>query len=182
MKGRKALWVAMGLMLPLPVAWAQFELPIYQGAQKTLDLHLTEKDFLPWIKQGIEFFAALAAQKGVKVTPEEVRKVLGNLSEVRALGYVLPPNYARTLSEFYDERFPAKEGWRTNLWMLAPDGSSAVIVKSKGQLEEMFILFAGTKKEAAVTEAFVVHTKGAPDLGALFKLLSSLQSKPEGGK
>ena len=174
------------LLISLP-AFAQaqqqgLDVPVYQGAQKTLDLHLTEKDFLPWIKQGVEFLAAMAAQKGVKLPPDAVRRVVGNLREVRAVEFVLPAGYPRTLLDFYDRAFPAERGWRTNLWTLSPDGSSAALVKSKGHLEEVVLFFAGSKKDR--TEAFVARTLGMVDLGALFKLLSTVmppeRRAPEG--
>lgn len=173
--------MAMGmrtLLLLLPcVVWAQkLDVPVYQGAQKTLDFYLTDEDFLPWLKQGVEFLVAMMARKKVKVPPEVLKKVLGNLKEIRAAGFVLPSGQPKVLLDFYEKAFPAEEGWRTNLWTLSPDGSSAAMVKSKGRLDEVMIFFAGTKKTkgGAFTEAFVVRTLGMIDLGALFNLLSTL--------
>ena len=173
-----AILALVGLLIPISFAKAEIEVPVYEGAQKTLDLHLSDQDFLPWIKQGVEFLAAMAAKEGVKVTPEMVRKVIGGLKEVRAVGYILPAGYPRVLLDFYEGRFPSEEGWRTNLWVLSPDGSAAVLVKSKGRLEEVFVFFAKTK--GYKTEAVAVRTRGMVDLGALFKLLSALQPPKKG--
>lgn len=173
LRGKGRVFALSWAFLFVPLARAEICVPVYEGAQKTLDLLLSEEDFLPWIKRGVEFFAVMAAKKGIKVTPEAVRKVLGNLKEVRAVGYILPAGYPRVLLDFYEGQLSSEEGWRTNLWLLSPDGSSAVLVKSRGRLEEVFVLLARTK--GYNTEVVAVRTKGMVDLGALFELLSSLE-------
>ncbi len=160
--------VIWGLVLLASVG-EPLEIPVYPGGQRTLELRLTERDFLPWVRAFFVSLAEVAKAKGMKVSPEEVEEAVSKLKEVKAEGFAYPREYARTLLEFYGQKFPSKEGWRTIVWLLLPDNSFALLVKVRGEMEELFAF--GAKGEKLITHALVVRTEGLPDVGVLLRLL-----------
>jgi len=181
------LFFILGIMLStaaLYAAEADSSIPIYPGSKVEFELNLTQRDFLPVIRQyislvpgvlagfiagsqpmggeeptGVNPMAALASQDVI----EQVQAALAGLNLVSVVAYKPPKNVsAEKVIDLYAREMGLSKGWLTTLRVDQDQGTVRLYVKP--ELTAMFGMMVDANQVAAF------RTDGKIDLVAIGKL------------
>jgi hypothetical protein len=158
---------------------------VYPGANLQFEMSLTDKDFLPAIKQFLPSLPGLVAQHvqsdGPKESPEvaaacaqlqgeqfakDLMDALSGLHKVSIGGYTIKSADGDKILQFYAQRLGLSSGWLQPLRVNDPKGTFRLYVKP--DLEEMFGLFVQSP------EFIVIRTEGKVDITKLAKVAALL--------
>lgn len=195
--------VAVSVLPATGAATPGGSLPMYPGAKFQFEMTLTEKDFLPAIKQflptvpGIVGMAApelapSAPQQGEKSeqTPKlrealmgetivkELTAALAGLTKVSVTGYNVPKGIGSDkIADFYMQKFGLSKGWLQTLRAEDPRGSFRLYVKP--ELEGMFGFgVQNTQVVVFCTEGRIDFEKIGKLAGELIPMAMSMRSGP----
>ena len=136
-------------------------------------MNLTEKDFLPAVKQLLPTMSDIAAQKvghianmPYDVLAKSVIEALQGLKSVSVAYYELANPEAGKITQFYVPKIGLTKGWNPIVRMESPQGSFRLYAKP--ELEEMFSLAVAPKGYV------VVHTTGPIDMTRLAELAAKI--------
>lgn len=192
MRSRLLLFfLILGIMLPaaaLYAAEADSSIPVYPGSKVEFELNLTQKDFLPVIRQWISLVPGVLAgfiagsqpmegeeSEGAKpeVDPmaalvsqdviDQVQAALAGLNQVSVVAYKPPKDVGpEKVVDLYTEKLGLNKGWLTTLRV--DQGQESVRLFVKPELTAMFGMIVNPNQVAAF------RTDGKIDLIAIGKL------------
>ena len=180
-----ALVLLVCLALPACAAVPGDSLPIYPKGKLDFEMTLTEKDFLPAIKQFIPMIPEIAgkaleaeggkgeaASKALASTIneefiKELSAAISGLTKVSVMSYAVPKGVtSANIADFYMQKLGLSKGWQRTL--RAEQGDSFVRFYVKPDLEAMLGIAMEKQK------VFTVCTEGKIDFARLTKLAGKL--------
>lgn len=177
--------IILGIVLSAVPLLAQGAIPVYPGSKPEFALDLTQKDFLPVIRQFIGMVPGLVgkivgAQPSGQADPEleqalaagaqaaqAVSAALAGVNQISVVAYPMPKKLSvDKVSDFYIQKAGLSKGWLRPVMVQRPEGSVQLYVKP-----DMAGIFG-----FAVGKGYVVAAKvdGRIDLVGLGKVLSEL--------
>lgn len=190
MRSRLLLFLfILGVMLSsasLYAAEADSSIPVYPGSKVEFELNLTQKDFLPVIRQWIGLIPGVIGK--ILATPEpgqqpdpdmqqalavgaqaarELEAAFAGVNQISVIVYPQPKNVsADKIGDFYVQHAGLGKGWTRPLMVQRPEGSAQLYVKP--DLAGMFGI--------AVGKGYVVAAKvdGKFDLVMIGKIFAEL--------
>jgi ribosomal protein L7/L12 len=153
MRSRFLLFVLiLGVMLSsaaLFAAEAASLIPVYPGSKVEFELNLTQKDFLPVIRQWIGLIPGVVGK--IMATPEpgqqpdpamqqalvagalaaqQVQAALAGVNQISVIAYTQPKNVsADKIADFYIQKMALGKGWVRPFMVQRPEGSAQLYVK-----------------------------------------------------
>ena len=153
---------------------------VYPGAKLQFEMTLTDKDFLPAIKQFLPAIPGMIAKTVQTGAPKESQDLeaasaeyakdlvdaLSGLHKVSIVGYTVKSADSDKVLQFYARTIGLSSGWLQPLRVNDPKGTFRLYVKP--DLEEMFGLFVDSK------QFVVVRTVGTIDVTKLARVAAML--------
>ena len=153
---------------------------VYPGAKLQFEMTLTDKDFLPAIKQFLPAIPGIIAQHFPSGAPKESKDMeaacaeyakdlvdaLSGLHKVSIVGYTIKSADSDRILQFYARTIGLSTGWLQPLRVNDPKGTFRLYVRP--DLVEMFGLFVDSK------EFVVIRTEGTVDITKLAKVAAAL--------
>ena len=194
--------VAASVLPAIGAATSGGSLPMYPGAKFQFEMNLTEKDFLPAIKQFLptvprivgtavpelgpsaaqgdkpEQMAKLRADLMGETIAKELTAALAGLTKVSVTGYNVPKGIGSDkIADFYMLKLGLSKGWLQTLRAEDPRGSFRLYVKP--ELEGMFGFgVQNTQVVVFCTEGRIDFEKIGKLAGELIPMALSMRSGP----
>lgn len=172
--------IALGLLVSAIPLQAQGPIPVYPGSKAEFELNLTQKDFLPLIRQWVGMIPGIAAgfagaggppgqnQQLLAMGQDAARVLqasLANVSQISVVAYPQPKNASmEQLADFYVREMGLDNGWLRTFMGSRPEGSAMLYVKP--DLTAIFAAGAGRGYVAAA------RIDGKVDLEAIGSLVA----------
>lgn len=144
------------------------DIPIYPGGEPTMEIGLTNEDFLPTLQAVLPM---LKLPNIDKLNPEDIAAALKDLKRVEMLQLEVPDRITEDqIAEFYGKKLPAGE-WSRVFWQKLPkQGTMAVFVQGMGEKLYGFRVQSAKAGDEPVKRVQVLRTEGKVDF---VKLLST---------
>lgn len=145
---------------------------VYPGSKLNFELMLTEKDFLPALKQfvpmipGVGQVDAACAQIASEQFAKDLSEAIAGLKSVSVKGYILNGGDEEKLIQFYAQKVGLSVGWTQTMRVSDPRGSIRLYVKP--ELTAMFgLVYTGQ-------QIVIIRTDGKIDVERLAKIAAQL--------
>lgn len=172
---RHVFILALALAVAGPVLAQEkppMDLPIYDGAETTLELNLTNEDFIPILEAALPMLGKRFGKLTEKIDVNDVASILKDMKrfEFVQLEIARPAVKCADVVRFYSEHLPAGK-WNRALFQSAePVGTVAVYTQDSLEGIYIYRVWSTSENGKTTTRAMVARTEGKIDFVKLVSL------------
>jgi len=157
----------------------------YPGAQTTMEVNMTNQDFLPMIQAMLPLAGDKLGKFAGNVKPEDLADILRDVKRIEFLQMELgkPKVTERAIADYYGKNLPS--GTWSRVMYRAEDGKGITAVYAQDGMESIYWFRVRTEKVDGkpIKKIEVAKTEGKLDLGKLFSFVcEAFESSLSAGK
>ncbi len=181
MKTRAALIAAIVMIMLAQVALAQednrpeIDIPLYPGSEATLEINLTNDDFLPTLQAMLPMFAEkIKPIEGMSA--EDLASVFKDVRRVQVLQLDVDKQGVTDtdITTFYTKNIPAGEWTKVMQMSREPVGAMALYVRDMGEYLYGFRVQTVKMEDRSIKRITIAKTEGKVDFVKLMMIAGKL--------